>query len=263
MGGRGSSFRQIIAESTRNKNLNLGDYFKDKETTKQNKLTKSLKNYNIMVCESTDTMNEQLLNSNLQQVEKLSKKYSGLLSKEPEHELHIRNYPMSDNTIACYARIDPDLTQSQICYNKKLVKDVEDMNTKIKHQIQVGFSASAENKTDYVITHEFGHYLERNIIEKRFQKDIRQYVRFKNLGSKEAEKVINEEADRIYVEIDKIARTKYNNYQLGVSDYSLQENSKEWFAEVFASAHTNSSYKPPLAKAMIDFLKKELKSYDV
>ena len=262
MGGRGSRFRQIIAESTRNKNLNLGDYFKDKETTKQNKLTKSLKNYNIMVCESTDTMNEQLLNSNLQQVEKLSKKYSGLLSKEPEHELHIRNYPMSDNTIACYARIDPDLTQSQICYNKKLVKDVEDMNTKIKHQIQVGFSASAENKTDYVITHEFGHYLERNIIEKRFQKDIRQYVRFKNLGSKEAEKVINEEADKISNEIFEIARRKYKNLSWYISGYS-GKNSREWFAEVFASAHTNSSYKPPLARAMIDFLKKELKSYDV
>lgn len=261
MGGRGSEFKQVLEVSSE-KNLDLGDYSKDKETTKQNNLTKSLKRYNIIVCESTDSMDEALLNSNLQQIEKLSNKYSVLLSKEPEQELHIRNFKIKDdNVLACFSRTEPLFTELQICYNKHKVKDVQSMNDVIKTNIQRGFNASAENKTDYVITHEFGHYLERNIIEKRFQQDIQQFVKFKN-DYKNSKQKVNEEADKIYYEISEIAKTKYRNTSLGVSDYSLQENSREWFAEVFASAFTNSSYKPPLARAMIDFLKKEMREYD-
>ena len=93
--------------------------WKDLETTKQNDLTRRLKNYNIMVCKSTDGLDEELFHSNLRQIESLAKKYKSLLIQEPEQELHIRAHKINDTTIACFGTNDERaLTNLQICYNK-------------------------------------------------------------------------------------------------------------------------------------------------
>lgn len=267
MGGRGSRFRDLnTMQDKREYWTDYGDADEDVEVDIQNDLTKSFKNSNIIICGSLKNLDRDVVKVNLKQIKDLSNEFSEIISPNLDDEcIKIRSYKMnrvSFNTgvkspeYGIMALFTP--VKKQICFNERSIKDLESLKSIIKTSQKVGHSVQIDEGKEgvYVITHEYGHFLENCIIEKRIQQDVRAWAKFKtNLF--EMQKMRIAEAENIRAEIKQIATQKYKASvkQLETSKYGEQDkNPFEWFAEVFAESRLHTTNKP-LVKAMKEYLK--------
>ncbi len=269
MGGRSSTFKERIKgiddllkelEKKQKKKdytvLDLGDHTQEVEldSTYRNKIR--LQNRNYMVCKSMDEVDKDIRRVTLNQIMNLSHKYNNLTHGYlDEQQVKIRSYKINDinlktqkkspnyTTIACWSK-----SSNQICLNQRRSKNIDDIVKTVDYSQSTGhfMKTDAGTQDKYVITHEFGHFLEECIVQRRLQtKDYTQ-----------------EERDRavltITEEICNIARNKYkasNNDLRQMSRYGYND-AYEWFSELFTST-VLSSNKSPMQNAMNEFLKKE------
>ena len=267
MGGRGSRFKDLSIEQEKEKYwTDYGDADQDLETDVQNGLTKNLKDSNIIVCDSLKNLDNAVVESNLKQIKDLTHEFSGIVSPNLDDEcIKIRSFKMNRIRIATGTK-SPEYEilalfapiKKQICFNERSIKDLESLKSLVKHSQEVGHSVKVDNGKEsvYVITHEYGHFLENCIIEKRIQQDVRAWAKFKTNVS-EMQKMRIAEAESIRTKIKEIATKKYkaSEGQLKPSEYG-DKSPFEWFAEVFAETKLHTTNKP-LVKAMKEYLKGE------
>lgn len=294
MGGRGSKFKDISEnvldsldikdDKKQNFYIDFGDVSKDRETARQNKLTKELKNYNIIVCESLNNLDEAVTKMMLNQVQILSQQYSGIVNGYLNEDiLKIRAYDMNQISIKTGKKTPDFSTEAlhdymthQICINGRTTQSVEELKKKsIKSQKDRWSAKTDENNAEKsVLTHEYGHFVQNCIIEKRLQKDVKKYSEYKiaeqglkDINNKDRlndynkfNQIRHKMLRDITQDIIKIAFQKYNatKEDFRVSDYGNKTGLNEWFAEVFTETNLNSSDRI-VTKAMKEFLNKEMK----
>lgn len=276
MGGRGSSFKpqnNSIEDNFKKRKkpkfyYDLGKIDEDKIITRPNKLTKELKESNIIVYETTKNLDEALAQNTLQQIKTLAKDYNGIVSSYLDTEdLKIRSYKVNRVSIktnksrpdyelrACFAPLT-----SQICLNERTMKTNDRLiEEHIKSQ-KTGYSVTVDKgqEKNHIITHEFGHFIENCIIENRLKQDVKRYNTYKT-DNKQRLDIEWNEANKIVGDVIDIATQKYKakKKDLVLSDYSTN-NPFEWFAETFTEASLHTTNKP-LVQAMREFLSKENK----
>lgn len=281
MGGRGSQFNDktkiiddlldglegLKKQKAKTSFLDYGDVKKDFETNQHTNLTTALKNDNIIVCESFDHLNADVAEMNLSQIKVLASDHSNIIKTYLNlDELKIRSYAMNDVSIktgkktpnySIGALFEP--TTGQICINERLATTVNKMIEDNLRMQSTNFSVPVDKGKEgcHVITHEFGHFVENCIIEKRLQRDVHKYNQFRTATPFEQEAIRKNEARKITKEIATIALDKFKaaRKDLISSDYGNEDNF-EWFAETFAEANLHIT-KKPLVKAMQEFLKRE------
>ena len=285
MGGRGSSFSTkemidgLLDGLNKRKNqsksdtiLIYGDVKTDFETSKRNRLTKDLKSSNILICQSMDKMNEDVKETNLQQIKNLTETYSHILGDNlTTEDLKIRCYDMNDKSLKTMKET-PNYTVGalfeprggQICFNTRVVVSNEQLTKEGISNQRTNYSVHTDvgKEKEHIVTHEFGHFVENCIIENRLKKDVKlfsEYIKEKRDGrSYRSEEIRDVEASKITKEIMTLATEKYgvkNRRELRPSSYGMESN-YEWFAEVFAETNRHTTDKP-LVKAMKEFLKGE------
>lgn len=278
MGGRGSRFKDVnstIPKPDNKSYLDFGNADLDNEIHDHNNLTKNLKDSNILVCQSLENMNEDIIKTNLNQINTLSKKFDNLISKNLEDEgIKIRSYKMnrvsyttgkSTAEYGVMALFAPG--KKQICFNERTFKSDEQIINLTKESQKSGYSVETDKGKEnlHIITHEYGHFIEQCIIEKHLQNDIHQWAKYRASSPIEKEEIRRVEARKIKQQIKDIATQKYKAKpkQLITSEYGEKDKySFEWFAEVFAESQLHTTEKP-IVKAMKDYLKEEIKDVQI
>lgn len=205
-------------------------------------------------------------NMNLKQIEDLTNTFKQTINWNLEDEpIKIRSFKMNRistttlkkspeyGVIALYSP-----TKKQICFNERIVKDLQSIENIVKSSQETGHSVKTDKSkiTHHMITHEYGHFVEDCIIQKRIQQNVHDWAKFKTSPT-DADLMRKAKAKEIEQQIIQIAKEKYkaNDKQLETSSYG-QKNSFEFFAEVFAESQLHTTQKP-LIQAMKDFLKEE------
>lgn len=271
MGGRGSRFKDVgqIKREEDKYYTDYGDANLDFETGNHNKLTNSLKNSNIIVCKSIENLKKEIADENLGYIKELAETYDDTISDNLNDEkIKIRSYKMNyvnKKTLAVHSNTSVLALfapgQKQICLNERVFKTKEKLIETMKSSQKSGHSVKTDKGKEMqaVITHEFGHFIENCIIEKRIQNDVREWAQYKSAPIQEAESTRKNIAKDIKDEIKEIAKQKYKakKNQLTTSKYGeFNDDPFEWFAEVFTESRLHTT-KKPLIKAMKSFLKGE------
>lgn len=285
MGGRGSGFGQRSEPSIENLLEELkgkkkkkstwtdyGDGNKDFEIIKHTDLTKSLKKDKIVVCNTIINLDGDLAQSNLEQIRKLSSGYSSFTETYLDSKnLRVRSFEVDDVSYKTGKR-KPNLTvvaafngmTGDICFNERTNKSLKQIREdELSMQAdRWAVQTDTKNAEKSTITHEFGHFVEECIVEKRVMRDyvkddIHAYNKFKN-DYIEHDRIMAKESRKIVKEVAEIAVQKYHakSEDLMPSEYARSGGYEEWFAEAFTEANLHSADKP-LIKAMKEFLKRE------
>lgn len=273
MGGRGSCYLNYN-NNDYNDEVLLNDIFnnakKDEDTLKEhNGKTQKLKDKNIHIKQSTDHIEEEVLMPNINKVDSLTRKYietSNILDKK-QTELAIRSDVLKGNAVACFIG-SADFSSLQIILKKDLsFANRERAEAISQNEIDTGFwSKSDKNEIiNHSITHEFGHYVQRVLMEKDKQtkEGKEKYAQLeidlkKTKTNKEREKILKtyseDYATKFFKEIQRIHRKKFGKEDENeISEYGRRSNT-EAFAELFANLNTTKKpYK--LSLAMEEFLK--------
>ena len=272
MGGRGSTFNErikgiwdLLKELERKSNkidytiLDLGDHTSEVSLNGDYAHKTKLNNDNYMICNSMKEVDNKVQSSTINQIALLNDKYSNITkSILGDQQVKVRSFKINNihiktekktpnyTTMACWSK-----SSNQICLNQRT------MNNFDKALDDVKFSQSTKHfmQTDvgtqdkYIITHEFGHFIEDCLITKRLQKTT--------FTQEERSK----EALTITEEICKIAKKKFNATGNDIKQMSRYgyNNAFEWFAELFAKTQLSSD-NISLSKAMNEFLEKENKN---
>ncbi len=265
MGGRGSTFKErsknlntLIEYLKQNKNknssyfLDIGEISDEREIVSNEKINLDLNNKNYILCSSINNLDSEIKKIYLNQVNSLSEKYSNII-KTNEIPVHLRTYKMNNvnlktlskspnfTTNACFATKKDEI---QICLNKRIytslqdVKDGEKQSQSTGHHVKV----KSEHLDKYSIVHEFGHYIEDCIIQKRLNNS--------NATLKEREDVAIDLFKEVMEGID-----LNNTSQYRLSRYQYK-NAFEWFAETFTSCQLGEK-NTLLTNNMNKLLKKE------
>ena len=272
MGGRGSCY--LNYNNPNNDEALLNDIFNnaenDEDTLKEhNGKTQKLKDKNIHIKESTDHIEEEVLMPNINKVDSLTRKYietSNILDKK-QTELAIRSDVLKGNAVACFIG-SADFSSLQIILKKDLsFANRERAEAISQNEIDTGFwSKSDKNEIiNHSITHEFGHYVQRVLMEKdkqtkegkeKYAQVMEEYYNAKSYA--EREKILKtyseDYATKFFKEIQRIHRKKFGKEDENeISEYGRRSNT-EAFAELFANLNTTKKpYK--LSLAMEEFLK--------
>ena len=282
MGGRGATFRikdksilDILGHRNEKKTyyIDYGDVEKEVQSSLKNNLTKELENNKIFICSSIEGLDVDVRDMNLIQLGDLSKKYSNIINGYLNYDdLKIRAYKMDRVSLKTGKRT-PELetgalfnpTTNQICFNIRNNQNLSQLRQMGKLSQDDGWSVRTDirNVEKHIVTHEFGHFIENCLIEKRLQKDVRRFKEYKEAENThnwtKYVEIQNAEASKISTEIQSIAREKFgerNPENLIPSRYAKISGVLEWFAEVFAETNLHTINKP-YVKAMEEFLKKE------
>lgn len=253
MGGRGAIIG--FQNSSGSLKIKVTDTFdQDIETTKQTHIVKKLKNRNVVVMQSTDNIQYDILTPNLKQLDRLlsaTPTYYKFLEKE---KLYIRTEKFANPHYGAAFRCEPDkFSRPEIIFNSNLNK-----KTKKDVEIQARRNILVKNWTpcdefhlvDKTMTHEVGHYVQRMLTQKHVSKVGEELVRSRNPRTYD-----ESYAEKMREKIEKICYNKFG--VIPKSSYYGQTSPFEWFAETFAELHTckEPSY---LAQAMDIYLKEEI-----
>lgn len=277
MGGRGSCYLNYN-NNDYNDEVLLNDIFnnakKDEDTLKEhNGKTQKLKDKNIHIKESTDHIEEEVLMPNINKVDSLTRKYietSNILDKK-QTELAIRSDVLKGDAVACFIG-NSDFSSLQIILKKDLsFANRERAEAISQNEIDTGsWSKSDKNEAiNHPITHEFGHYVQRVLMEKDKQtkEGKEKYAQLeidlkKTKTNKEREKILKtyseDYATKYFKEIQRIHRRMFGvkEDESEISRYGRTSNT-EAFAELFANLNTTKQpYK--LSLAMEEFLKEHM-----
>ena len=246
MGGRGAEIG--FQENFGKVETKYEDTFhKDTKTKRNLPSIQKLNKINVLVMSSTDNINEEILNPNLEKLHQILSKeeiYLKYLEKEP---LYIRSEKINkETTHAIFVNHGMRLQQPEIIYNKDYTKKTK---AEIEQLMQDRMSKNLLTKSDkneiinHVIVHELGHYVQSVLIEKKYLNPNRKYSKIY-------------EAGLMRKEIDDICWNKFGKPSI-TSEYGNQKPG-EFFAETFAELYTtkNPSY---TAQALEIYLKEKLK----
>lgn len=271
MGGRSSTYKERIksigdlikeldkkykSSKESDKILDLGNAEAETKLEGNFKYKDSLNDKNYMICNSLNDIDKKIKESTIDQIAFLSNRYKHLIKNIlDDSEVKVRSYAINDiylkrkqtlpnySTIACWSK-----STKQICINQRVNKSYESVVEKVKYSQSTGHFMQTDNNTQdrYILTHEFGHFLEDCLIKKRLNTDT--YT----------EPQRYREALNITDEICQIAKSKYKATATDIQFISKygHTNAYEWFAEMFTSSIL-SSQKSPLNNAMLDYLRKK------
>ena len=196
MGGRGGFFKSFQYEKS-------GDYspfedmiykgeeenFEKDEDTKleHNGITKKLLDKNIHIKQSTDNFNSNVLIPNIDKVDKLSSKYldTSRILKKNDKEFSVRADVLSNGTEACFRSYANSLSKMRIVLNRdNRLSTIDNIENRVKSNIEAKHwvKCDKENLVSHTITHEFGHYVQRVLMEreKHTKKGSRFFEEFEN-----------------------------------------------------------------------------------
>lgn len=282
MGGRGSVFVNYynVEQSSsvdRQLLLDIMDTMdEDVDTKLEHKgYTKILKDKNIHIKQSTDKISEEIIVPNAVKVDELSNKYkSTKVLKENNEQLRIRSAILSAGTEAEFVSNSTDFKNLQLVYNQDArYYNKERLENNVQKQIDIGYwvKSDKEQLINHTVTHEYGHYIQRVLMEKDAKTPegketldnlIKNLTKNKNTKKRNmlVQKYSEDNATKYIKSIQRIARKEYGrDYEnQKLSDYSTKNN-REYFAELFCSLNTNKTSQHDLTKAMEMFLKRRFK----
>lgn len=277
MGGRGSCYLNYNNPNN-NDNQILSDLLdnadNDKDTLKEyNGKTQKLKDKNIHIKESTDHLPEDVFIPNVRKIDSLTRKYidtSDILENKQE-QLSIRSDKLKSNTVACFVS-NSNFSGLQIVLNKDLTfANRERVEKMAKDQIDIGYWSQSDKHelVNHTLTHEFGHYVQKVIMEKeketpkgkeRYNKMSEALSNTNNINEKNLIlKTYSEDcATRYFKEIQRIHRKMFGTKEdeKDISEYAKKSN-RETFAELFANLNTSKN-PSKLSQAMLIFLEKNM-----
>ncbi len=282
MGGRGAEFRPdrqkgVLDEIGHKKKdvtyfIDYGDINKESRSKMQNNLTNKLEDNKIILGSSVDNMESSVREMTVIQVNDLAEKYSRIIHGYLNDEnLMLRSYAMDRVSIKSGKRSPEYQTgalfssnTNEICLNLRTNTSLSQIRETIKANQARGdlVQTDIRNVEKHIVTHEFGHFIENCLIEKRLQQDIKKYKEYKeakNNGEWSKFLSIQEsKAREIVNEIWSIAQDKY--HETNVKNFYPSKYSKtdafEWFAEMFAETNLHTTNKT-CVRAMQEFLDKE------
>ena len=286
MGGRGGYFSKYDSGMSSGNFDFLNDDFndaenenfeEDKDTLKEYEgRTKILVNKNIHIKQSTDDIPEEIFVPNIDKINELTRKYlrTSKILKENNQELAVRADRLKDKTVAYFKSNPNDLTKMRIVLNQDIKfttrKNLENI---AQSSIDTGYwvNCDKEELVNQTITHEFGHYVQRVLMErdrnsylgKKRYDEYQQKIKSAT-APEQVKKIVydyyNDYARKYLSSIDNIQYKKFNkrfNPKTDTSEYG-QSNYCETFAETFAELNGNKNPNT-LAKAMGILLNKKIK----
>lgn len=282
MGGRGSAFvnyYSVNLPSSVDRQL-LFDILESTEEDKDTKLehkgyTKILQDKNIHIKQSTDKISEEIIIPNAVKVDELSNKYKSTKElKNNNEQLRIRSAVLSAGTEAEFVSNATEFKNLQLVYNQDAkYYNKERLENNVQKQIDIGHwvKSDKDQLINHTVTHEYGHYIQRVLMEKDAQtkegkeskEKLKQDLKLAK-SNKSAymlvQKYSEDSATKYIKSIQRIARKEYGrDYEKEhLSNYSTTNN-REYFAELFCSLNTNSKSQNDLTKAMDIFLKRRFK----
>lgn len=281
MGGRGScylNFHDSSASSGADLFMDLGGLDEDKDTTKPyNGVTKELVDVKIHIKESTDKINEDIFVPNVNKFNSLAKKYTNATAplKESDEQLRIRATKMPSQVQAVFSTNAAEMKDLQIAFNKDLtIATKESLESNVQEQIDSKFwtSSDKEELINHTPTHEFGHFVQRILMEnerntpegqQRFDEFFNKYCKTSSAKKKQllAQEYSETYATEYFKQVQKIHRKEFGKENIDdISRYG-RTNNRECFAELFANANT-SKEPTNLSKSLDIFLKERNISND-
>lgn len=258
MGGRYSNFsiNPQTGEFLMSESIPIPLIEDDSISERNNEYIDILQDKNHIVCCSTDNFNYDLIEPNLRKLNKLIDKFPAIRYNLKENEILIRGATFDDpRTSACFGHLPSDKQNMTIYLNKDYftlpkneVISVEEYERKIGH-----FSPC--DKEEYItatLSHEYGHFIEKLIIEKKLRNDENLFDKDINERSREYKM----QAVKIKNEILNIQKERFGLTNDQISEYG-KVNSREFFAESFANL-VNSKNPTTIAKATEIYIKENL-----
>ena len=281
MGGRGSKFISY-QNSDSDSGVDIGIIFDildnlddDVDTDLLHKgYTEKLKQKNVHIKKSTDKISEEILLANIAKVDEMINKYkktTKVLQKHNE-ELRIRSHILPTNVSAAFISSQTDFEHLQVIYNK----DIQHMNkerleNETRQQIKQKYWTRSDDLVNHTISHEYGHYIQRILMERDIQKNnedkerrqklISDINKTKNLNKtkKLIQEYSEEYATKYIKSVQRVCRKNFGrDYEKNVLSGYSTKNNREYFAEIFCNSETNT-YPDDIGKAMQIYLKKKLK----
>lgn len=199
----------------------------------------NLKELNITADQSLSKIDHKLLNININQITKLSKKYS---MEDFFYSMNTSYWCLNKSSVASVGYND-EMTQIYINSSYKYFQNNQNMINEISQNIKDNWCMPCdEDKYDiYAMTHEFGHALEIKMFKQKLPfGDKLDYYSFSN---------------SVKNDIIQIAVKNNPNFDLAknISGYGIKKNSREFFAECFANMELGKENE--LGKALRDYLK--------
>lgn len=258
MGGRSSNFS--INKSTgqtrtqKTKIYPLTD--EDSISEINNDYIDILQDKNHIVCHSTDNFNYDLVEPNLKKLNQMIDKFPGVAYNLKGYEVNVRGALFDPpNVSACFEYYPQGKEEMTIWLNKDLYTKPKQLvyeNEKATRQMGY-FSKSDDNELlNAVISHEYGHFIEKLIIDKK----LKDNENFLDMKPNEKSREFSLQAAKIKHEILKIEKERFNSNETHISDYG-EENAKEFFAEAFANLATSKN-PTNIAKATEIYVKENL-----
>ena len=258
MGGRGSSFKTNantqIKLSENGSCTPLIDAEQDTISERNNDYIDILQDENINVCISTDTFRAENMSPNIKKLYDMTEKFSGI-SKQIKHtQLDIRGAQFKGNTVACFSYNPWNKEGMTIFMNSNLKTTTkEEIEKRTKTQIENKFWAPCD-KEEYInqdLAHEFGHFVQKLIIDKKQDKELT-----KNMTAQQIDKYESMLALKCKQDILKIQKERFNKTDNFISKYG-KKSSFEFFAEIFSNLVTSKS-PTTLAKSLEIYIKENL-----
>jgi len=214
-----------------------------KEMELKKPVVERLKDKNVEIDGRFSFDDEEVRNHLLNQMDDLTNRYNVTDAK-----ITIKS-KKEDNSFAAYFTHSKNMTQNSITFNKKYFESLENIKANEKYSMESSWSVKAyPEKVIYsTLAHEFGHLVERNIINKFFAIDE---------NDKDFFKTYNKVCVDLQKEILDMYKAKFErdlDIPNELSRYALT-NSKEFFAEAFCKLEVMDDSE--IAEVMREFLKK-------
>lgn len=260
MGGRSSNFKYNFntgeTQTQKSNIIPLIDDDNDTISERNHYLVDELQEKHHILCQSTDNFGYDVMTANLAKINATLDKYPQIKASLKNHELNIRGAEFDKtNTVACFSYTpgkDDGMTiflgKNAYDRSKKEIESITENQVSSKKWSQ----CDDENLINHTIMHEYGHFVETQIINKIIKKDHN----IENLSPVEKISIFDAYARRIKRDIIHIQKEKFNTYNDFISEYG-NYNSKEFFAETFANL-VNSKNPTTLAKSLEIYLKENL-----
>lgn len=220
----------------------IGEILEKIETPKK-PIVERLKDKNIEIDGRFSFDDEEIRDHLLNQMDDLSNRYNVLDSK-----ITIKSKKENNNFMAYFTH-NKSLTENSITFNKNYYDTLQNVRFTEINSMDSSWSVKAypEKILDTTLAHEFGHLLERNLIDKHFKIDE---------NDKDFFKTYNKVCIDIQKEILDMYKDRYKrdlDIPNELSRYSMT-NSKEFFAEAFCKLEVMNDSE--VALIMKEFLKK-------
>lgn len=231
-----------IPELFSNEPESIGDILEKIETPKK-PILERLKDKNVELEGRFSFDDEEIQEHLINQMDDLTNRYN-----VGEKKITIKSKKENNNFMAYFTH-NKDLSTNSITFNKNYYDTLQNVRFTEINSMDSSWSVKAypEKVLDTTLAHEFGHLLERNLVDKHFKIPV---------DDKDFFNTYNKVCINLQKEILDMYKTKYGralDIPNELSRYALT-NSKEFFAEAFAKLEVMNDSE--VAEVMREFLKK-------